>query len=114
MIFLHCPLAWINNIGVAPFVKSHFAPFTGEALLSKAPYEVSTGSTEYRFIKSLWYKLVTVDWKELFRTFTSFHFKNLKNLKNQRSIWLHWLLQCPFPMMYGEPSNWLFGKIWDF
>ena len=32
VIFLHCPLAWINNIAVAPFVKSHFAPCTGETL----------------------------------------------------------------------------------
>ena len=32
LIVLHCIFAWIDNIGVAPFVESHFAAFTGETL----------------------------------------------------------------------------------
>ena len=32
IFFLHCPLAGIDNISVAPFVEGHFAAFTGETL----------------------------------------------------------------------------------
>ena len=112
LVFLHCSLARIDNIDVAPLVKSHFAPFTGEALqywgkagkvraqfhwngmgrdcknqsylFSKAPYEVSTCRTEYRFSKSLsgnwlmWQKVffsplvqTCVRWPE--RTFLQLH-----------------------------------------